>query len=1109
VPNSAVDSQQRLRALEPRQSFCVTAPAGSGKTELLIQRYLTLMARVEQPEAVLAITFTRKAAAEMRARINDALRSAMSEPRPEDSHSAQTWQLARDVLAVDETRRWGLLEHPARFNIKTIDSFCAGLTRQMPTLSGFGGAVSPLDDAQPIYREATRSLLDILGTKTQTADDLARLLVHFDGNWQRLEDLLVNMLACRDQWLVHMGTGLTAESAEYVLEHSIGLLVRDGLQDLASALAPYQGELEDLLSYSQQQLGGEAETPWPGLSPTDLLAWQAVLDMLLTKAGEWRKTITKTNGFPTGTDEAKARKAQLMSLLAELKSIEGLLLPLQNARHLPRATPPAEHWQVVLSVSRLLPRLAAQLIVIFQQSGMVDHSQISIASLAALGNDEAPTDLALKLDYRLQHILVDEFQDTAVNQYELIRRLSRGWHEHNMADPDNPRTLFIVGDGMQSIYGFRDADVGLFLRARDLGFNGLLLEPLQLTCNFRSDAGLVHWVNDTFQNAFPAMQDVRRGEISFSAAQATQVAAQTLPTQLAVFEKAGDELAEAQWICEQVEEGMLDDDCKSIAVLVRTRNHLHVLVQQLKFRGIEWQAQDIDLLASSLLVKDLQTLCHALHNHSDRVAWLALLRAPWSGLGLADLLCISQQSAERTIWDCICNADSLTDLTMAGAQRLAQVGLVLQQSLLWRERLGLRDWIESTWLSLGGPGCAESAAQLVDAQAFLGLLEALDNEGEAYDQELLGRQVGKLYAGASSGDSKLQLMTMHKAKGLEFDWVIIPGLARQPRSGDRELLLWDDYYSSDTDEKGFLLAMDDQVSRGDASLYNYLHRQRKLKSDQESIRLLYVAVTRAAKRLFLSASLQRDDASGEWKAPSSSSLLACIWDSYQTDMDMPVSPAAPITTVADGSVTLTRLLQLPDFKAGVSSEQGAGPAAISETTSNSVAMHIGSLIHLTLQRLASTDSTDLAKLQLSSYRSWWKGQLLALHVAEVDIEGALLSVESSVATVLADERGRWLLSPEREQAHCEYHLSSLNEEGRLVEHIIDRTYVEDKVRWVVDYKSSVPDSGQTLDHFLALEVETYRAQLLRYRNAFTALQTLPVKTALYFTSIPFWLEIEE
>jgi len=350
---------------------------------------------------------------------------------------------------------------------------------------------------------------------------------------------------------------------------------------------------------------------------------------------------------------------------------------------------------------------------------------------------------------------------------------------------------------------------------------------------------------------------------------------------------------------------------------------------------------------------------------------------------------------------------------------------------------------------------------------------------------------------------------MHKAKGLEFDWVIIPGLARQPRSGDRELLLWDDYYSSNKDEKGFLLAMDDQVSKGDASLYNYLHRQRKLKNGQETIRLLYVAVTRAAKRLFLSASLQRDDAKEEWQAPSSSSLLACIWDSYQTDMYTPELPAAPNTTAADGGVKLTRLLQLPDFKAGASREQGAGPNAISHRTSNSVAMHIGTLIHLTLQRLASADSADLSKLQLSNYRSWWRNQLLALHVAEIDIEGALQSVESSVATVLADEHGRWLLSPAREQAHCEYRLSSLNEDGGLVEHIIDRTYVEDNVRWVVDYKSSVPNSGQTLDDFLALEVETYRAQLQRYRNAFTALQALPVKTALYFTSIPFWLVIEE
>jgi ATP-dependent helicase/nuclease subunit A len=785
VSHPVADSQQRLRALDPLHSFCVTAPAGSGKTELLIQRYLTLLARVEQPEAVVAITFTRKAAAEMRARISTALQGAVTGSAPLDAHSAHTWQLACAVLAMDRQKQWQLLDNPARFNIKTIDSFCAGLTRQMPTLSGFGGSISPLDNAEPLYREATRSLLQSLGTQSQTASDLSMLLLHFDGNWQRLEDLLVKMLACRDQWLVHMGTGLSADSAEHVLDHSVGLLVADSLAELAGALLPYRGELEDLLAYSQQQLGIEPAASWPDDQPPNVLGWQSVLDLLLTGKDEWRKTVTKTQGFPTGNELAKTRKQQHKQLVQELASCNGLLLMLQNVRHLPRRKPQAHHWQLMLSVSRLLPRLAAQLIVNFQQSGKVDHNQVSMASLVALGADDAPTDLALKLDYRLQHILVDEFQDTAVNQYELIRRLSRGWAEHNEENPGNPRTLFIVGDGMQSIYGFRDADVGLFIRARDLGFNGVQLEPLQLSCNFRSDAGLVDWVNKTFHAAFPVTQDLRRGAISFSPAQAQRAAGQAPPAILAAFDKDDDATAEARWMCEQIQQGMSDSSCDSIAVLVRTRNHLFALIEQLKARGIKWQAQDIDLLASSLLVRDLQTLCRALHNHSDRVAWLGLLRAPWCGLALADLLSISQRAGKNTIWSCLAEGAVLAELTPAGAERMAQVVPVLRQSQLWRERLGLREWIESTWLCLGGPGAAINAEQLADAEAYLGLLEALDNQGQCYDQQLLDRQVDKLYAGASSSESKLQLMTMHKAKGLEFDWVFIPGLARQPANVGR------------------------------------------------------------------------------------------------------------------------------------------------------------------------------------------------------------------------------------------------------------------------------------------------------------------------------------
>lgn len=109
--------------------------------------------------------------------------------------------------------------------------------------------------------------------------------------------------------------------------------------------------------------------------------------------------------------------------------------------------------------------------------------------MSALGADEAPTDLALRLDYRLRHILVDEFQDTSWLQKKLLEKLTFDWQ------PGDGRTLFIVGDGMQSCYGFRNANVGLFLAVRDKGIGQVSLDSLKLRVNFRSQANIVDWVN--------------------------------------------------------------------------------------------------------------------------------------------------------------------------------------------------------------------------------------------------------------------------------------------------------------------------------------------------------------------------------------------------------------------------------------------------------------------------------------------------------------------------------------------------------------------------------------------------------------------------------------
>ncbi len=122
--NRISDQAQRLQAVDPSQSFIVSAPAGSGKTGLITQRILALLAEVQNPEEILAITFTRKAAGEMASRVQQALITAATEERPDDIYSAQTWDLANAALTRDKVLNWNLLSSPGRLRIQTIDSFC-------------------------------------------------------------------------------------------------------------------------------------------------------------------------------------------------------------------------------------------------------------------------------------------------------------------------------------------------------------------------------------------------------------------------------------------------------------------------------------------------------------------------------------------------------------------------------------------------------------------------------------------------------------------------------------------------------------------------------------------------------------------------------------------------------------------------------------------------------------------------------------------------------------------------------------------------------------------------------------------------------------------------
>jgi ATP-dependent exoDNAse (exonuclease V) beta subunit len=232
----------------------VQAPAGSGKTELLTQRMLGLLAAVENPEEVVAITFTRKAAAEMNHRLLTRLREASSATNEENlmPHERTSRDLALLALRNDRERGWNLLEQPGRLRVRTIDGLCAELARQLPILSGLGGGQQISQDADALYRVASeRTLSAIEDDDDELQADVVRILNRYDNQYDRLVELLTNMLGHRDQWLTHLLSIRTrAGFKRQDLEESLRYLIEAQLEYARSSLPEsLLAELPDFLNY--------------------------------------------------------------------------------------------------------------------------------------------------------------------------------------------------------------------------------------------------------------------------------------------------------------------------------------------------------------------------------------------------------------------------------------------------------------------------------------------------------------------------------------------------------------------------------------------------------------------------------------------------------------------------------------------------------------------------------------------------------------------------------------------------------------------------------------------------------------------------------------------
>jgi ATP-dependent helicase/nuclease subunit A len=1083
-----LDEAVRERATDPARSILLRAPAGSGKTAVLTQRLLRLLAVVDEPEQILAITFTRKAASEMRERVLKTLRGEID---PKNPQAGRLRELAAAVAARDAARGWGLAQNPGRLRIQTIDAFNFWLASQLPMASRAGGPLVVAERPEELYRRAARGVLIEGDGDATLGADIGLLFERVDNRWSNVERLLSEMLRKRGHWL------------RYVLNNEPRVLserVSASLREIARAALK---RAVALLEISRCAIGGALPGVGVlGTEPEHLAAWKRMADLALTKEGEWRRQVTKTLGVAYEDTDSKQQLKDCIALWSGVPGAQDMLCEL---RALPAALGP-DDAAAIEALSRVLRAAASHLHLEFAAAGRVDYTYVAGAARAALTEEGLPTDLALRSGLQLQHILVDEFQDTALAQFDLLEALTAAWEE------GDGRTLFAVGDPMQSIYQFREAEVGLFLRARDRGIGHLRLESLQLTRNFRSVPALVEWSNTTFARIFPEHDDVRASAVAFTPSVAARRGGSSRAVQFSLFEP-GDRRAEARAIVQKISELRDAQPAATIAVLVVARTHAPPIMAALEATRVPAIGVDLVPLGELSIVRDLVALVRALHHLGDRIAWLTVLRAPWCGVSLASLTQLSQLRDPQLLWEAMANDQRLAACDPADVARIARIRDVLQQALQARDLLPLAEWLESTWLRLGGAdACPEE--DLLHARAFFIALSDLVARGEWRGPQDLGSLLADLFTQPrASGANPVQVMTIHRAKGLEFDHVFLPSLDRALNRDREPLLRWLDLPRESGDDALSDLLMAPVPTIGDAeggALNRYLRRLNTERLAHEQTRLTYVAATRARESLHLSAApVPRADGS---LVPWAGTLLHCLWPATA---DAFLAARGPVTADLFAEQGAPRLRRLdPDWtppalpSAPPTTHLPVGHESLEPPEFSWVgetARHIGTVVHAALERLSSAPELPTAE-QIARQEPDLTRQLRRTGLPEKDAAAAARIVVTALTRTLADDRGRWLFAPGHRDSRSELALTGIAD-GRLTNVIIDRTFVDkDGLRWVIDFKTSRHE-GSGLETFLDNEVERYRPQLARNAELARSLGPEPVRTALYFPLLGVFREL--
>ena len=834
VQSADPDSSARVFAVDPSNNVVLEASAGTGKTSVLVARYVNLLDAGVDPSNILAITFTRKAAAEMRERILHTLRTA-----------AEQSQLSRS--------RWAeLRDRLGDIAISTIDAFCLSLLREFPLEADLDPGFDMADETEVprLIEEALDRALRILTSRARTDADVALVFAQLGISRTRegLATLLSRRLVARSALARFLARGPSALTAEAVCAAAV-----DRLEAALAGIPGGAGRFLDdgPVGHPRYQLLARELKRLPELRAANNADIRAVLDRVaahfLTQDRKPRKSTAihpyKADHYP---NEA-ASKRHRAAVLAVGPAVEDLVFAFSRDLNVVLARGVRLMFEVALAQYRRT----------LDDRSVLDFSDVLDRALDLLRRMDEFSQSRFRLEARYHHVLVDEFQDTSRAQWELVALLVQSWGE-GLGLSTQP-SIFIVGDRKQSIYRFRDAESAML---QDASRYIQALRPSgdpkrSITRSFRAVPTLLSFVNELFTE----ISDQTSGGGRFTYTEGDRFPIEDgIPVRgpaLGVI-AANDPIACAAGVAQEIARILRDDSVRDkrtgvprparpgdIAVLFRSRASHREFERELELQRIPTYVYKGLGFFDADETKDLMALIRFLANPVSDLRAAAFLRSRFLRVSDPGLAVLAPRLAEALV----SGSPDETGLDEEDRRVLQLARTFVPQWLDQVDRVPPAELLDRVIadtayaFELRGPRQAQAWENV---KKMRGLVRRIQNRGYA-TLPRIADHLDSLTAGDESNAvlealDAVNLMTVHASKGLEFPIVFVVNLAKGASGPPRPVRVIADADDAPSVSVGPFVSEMDEADRA--------------REKHETRRLLYVALTRARDRLYLSSALK-------------------------------------------------------------------------------------------------------------------------------------------------------------------------------------------------------------------------------------------------------------